>query len=186
MDVIAAIHGRRSVRSFQPKPVERDTIESLIWDAAQAPPPSRGQDSLGFQCRRGHPANRGVWCTRHGLRQKPSSRRTGLELARKTWLQDLLGCCANHHFRTSRGLLPRRSEPDALRTRTRTGNLLGRFAHALAEHRRSESRVGDTCSIGTGCGIVPRLSLGGVRSSGQRTTFHYLDLRNHCAAEVIE
>lgn len=32
MDVIEAIHGRRSVRSYEPKPVERDLIESLIVD----------------------------------------------------------------------------------------------------------------------------------------------------------
>jgi nitroreductase len=37
MDVIEAIHGRRSVRSYDPKPVERDLIENLILDAAQAP-----------------------------------------------------------------------------------------------------------------------------------------------------
>jgi nitroreductase len=48
MDVIEAIHGRRSVRSFQPKPVERDTIENLIWDAAQAPPPFGGQTPWAF------------------------------------------------------------------------------------------------------------------------------------------
>jgi nitroreductase len=41
MDVIAAIHGRRSVRSYQPRPVARDLIESVILDAAQAPPPTR-------------------------------------------------------------------------------------------------------------------------------------------------
>src|SRR5262245_14745690 len=43
MDVIEAIHKRRSVRSYEPKPVERDLIEALMLDAAQAPPPRRGQ-----------------------------------------------------------------------------------------------------------------------------------------------
>jgi nitroreductase len=43
MDVIAAIHGRRSVRAYDPRPVPRDLIESVITDAAQAPPPFRGQ-----------------------------------------------------------------------------------------------------------------------------------------------
>lgn len=43
MDVIAAIHGRRSVRSFEPRAVPRDVIEAVILDAAQAPPPFRGQ-----------------------------------------------------------------------------------------------------------------------------------------------
>jgi nitroreductase len=48
MDVIEAIHGRRSVRSYEPKPVERDLIESLIADAAQAPPPHRDQRPWTF------------------------------------------------------------------------------------------------------------------------------------------
>jgi nitroreductase len=48
MDVIAAIHGRRSVRSYDPRPVPRDLIESLILDAAQAPPPFRGQVPWAF------------------------------------------------------------------------------------------------------------------------------------------
>src|ERR1700744_5519563 len=42
MDVIAAIHGRRSVRSYQPTSVPRALIEAIISDAAQAPPPFRG------------------------------------------------------------------------------------------------------------------------------------------------
>jgi nitroreductase len=48
MDVIAAIYGRRSVRSYEPRPVARNLIESVILDAAQAPPPFRGQNPLAF------------------------------------------------------------------------------------------------------------------------------------------
>jgi nitroreductase len=48
MDVLEAIHGRRSVRSYDPKPVEHDLIESVILDAAQAPPPFRGQNPWAF------------------------------------------------------------------------------------------------------------------------------------------
>jgi nitroreductase len=43
MDVIEAIHTRRSIRSYSPRPVEHDLIEDIIWDAAQAPPPFSGQ-----------------------------------------------------------------------------------------------------------------------------------------------
>jgi nitroreductase len=43
MDVIDAIHSRRSIRSFQPRPVERAVIEAIIHDATQAPPPTREQ-----------------------------------------------------------------------------------------------------------------------------------------------
>ncbi|MGH6713134.1 MAG: nitroreductase family protein [Bradyrhizobium sp.] len=48
MDVIAAIHGRRSVRSYDPRPVARELIEAVIADAAQAPPPFRGQVPWAF------------------------------------------------------------------------------------------------------------------------------------------
>jgi nitroreductase len=43
MEVIEAIHTRRSIRSYSPRSVERKLIEQLIWDAAQSPPPRRGQ-----------------------------------------------------------------------------------------------------------------------------------------------
>jgi len=42
MDVIEAIHGRRSVRSYDRSPVPRELIERVILDAGQAPPPHRG------------------------------------------------------------------------------------------------------------------------------------------------
>ena len=48
MDVIAAIHGRRSVRSYRPTPVPRELIEAIISDAAQAPPPFRGMVPWAF------------------------------------------------------------------------------------------------------------------------------------------
>ena len=48
MDVIAAIHGRRSVRSYDPRPVPRELIENVILDAAQTPPPFRGQLPWAF------------------------------------------------------------------------------------------------------------------------------------------
>ncbi len=43
MDTIEAIHGRRSIRSYAATPLERDLVESVLWDAAQAPPPFSGQ-----------------------------------------------------------------------------------------------------------------------------------------------
>lgn len=43
MDVIEAIHSRRAIRSFRASPVERGLIETIISDAAQAPPPTRDQ-----------------------------------------------------------------------------------------------------------------------------------------------
>ena len=43
MDTIEAIHSRRSIRAYTAQPVDPDLIETLIWDAAQAPPPFSGQ-----------------------------------------------------------------------------------------------------------------------------------------------
>jgi nitroreductase len=43
MDVIEAIHSRRSVRAYTTQPVDHELIENLIWDAAQAPTPFTGQ-----------------------------------------------------------------------------------------------------------------------------------------------
>jgi nitroreductase len=40
MDAIEAIHGRRTVRAYLDRPLDRDLIEALVWDAAQAPPPA--------------------------------------------------------------------------------------------------------------------------------------------------
>jgi nitroreductase len=48
MDVIAAIHGRRSVRSYRATQVPRELIEAIVLDAAQAPPPFRGMVPWAF------------------------------------------------------------------------------------------------------------------------------------------
>src|SRR5215831_17903031 len=53
MDIIEAIHSRRSVRAYSAQPVEREVIEDLIWDAAQAPPPFPGQIPWTFNVIRG-------------------------------------------------------------------------------------------------------------------------------------
>jgi nitroreductase len=53
MDVIETIHSRRSIRAYTEEPVERDLIEALIWDAAQAPPPFSGQVPWTFNVVRG-------------------------------------------------------------------------------------------------------------------------------------
>ncbi|MGA0602813.1 nitroreductase family protein [Caulobacter sp. KR2-114] len=43
MDVVEAIHTRRSIRDYAARALDRPLIEALIWDAAQAPPPFAGQ-----------------------------------------------------------------------------------------------------------------------------------------------
>lgn len=48
MDVVEAIHQRRSVRSYSSRPVERHLIESVVLDAARAPPPFRGTVPWAF------------------------------------------------------------------------------------------------------------------------------------------
>ena len=37
MDTITAIHTRRSIRDYEKRPVEREIIADILWDAAQAP-----------------------------------------------------------------------------------------------------------------------------------------------------
>lgn len=39
MDVLHAIHTRRSIRAYTADPLERSLIEALLWDAVQAPTP---------------------------------------------------------------------------------------------------------------------------------------------------
>ena len=49
MDVIEAIHGRRSIRRYRPDAVARALIEDLIWAAVQAPtPPVSGSSPWAF------------------------------------------------------------------------------------------------------------------------------------------
>jgi nitroreductase len=49
MDVIEAIHGRRSIRAYSSMRVERWMIEELLWAAAQAPtPPVSGEQPWAF------------------------------------------------------------------------------------------------------------------------------------------
>jgi len=45
MNVIEAIHGRRSIRAYRSEPVDRGTIEDAIWDAVQAPTPPVSGDT---------------------------------------------------------------------------------------------------------------------------------------------
>ena len=49
MDTIEAIHGRRSIRDYEPRDVSRETIEAILLDAAQAPaPPISGNAPFAF------------------------------------------------------------------------------------------------------------------------------------------
>ena len=49
MDVIEAIHGRRSIRAYRTTPIERSLLEEVLWAAAQAPtPPASGENPLAF------------------------------------------------------------------------------------------------------------------------------------------
>lgn len=48
MEVIEAIHSRRSIRAYTAQPIPQDLIGALIWDAAQAPPPFAGEAPWTF------------------------------------------------------------------------------------------------------------------------------------------
>lgn len=81
MDVIDAIHSRRSIRSYQSKPVDRDLIESVIWDAAQAPPPFGGQVPWTFNVIEGVERIAGL-----GARAMDHARATRPNAASRSWL----------------------------------------------------------------------------------------------------
>lgn len=49
MNLVDALHGRRSVRAYRPEPVRRDVIADLIWHAVQVPrPPVSHEASWAF------------------------------------------------------------------------------------------------------------------------------------------
>lgn len=49
MHTVDAIHNRRSIRAYEPRPIDRHLIEEILWDAAQAPtPPVSGADPFTF------------------------------------------------------------------------------------------------------------------------------------------
>jgi nitroreductase len=50
MNVIEAIHGRRSIRRYRPEPVARDVIKELAWAAVQAPTPPPSGDAPWRVC----------------------------------------------------------------------------------------------------------------------------------------
>lgn len=50
MNVIDAIHSRRSVRAYRPDPVSRGLIEDLLWAAVQAPSPPASGDMPWALC----------------------------------------------------------------------------------------------------------------------------------------
>lgn len=50
MNAIEAIHGRRSIRAYRPEPVDRSTVEDLLWAAVQAPTPPASGDAPWALC----------------------------------------------------------------------------------------------------------------------------------------
>ena len=50
MDVLDAIHGRRTIRSYRPEPVDRGLLQQVLWAAVQAPTPPVSGDSPWKLC----------------------------------------------------------------------------------------------------------------------------------------
>jgi len=78
MDVIEAIHGRRSIRTYRPDPVNRTLIEDLIWAAVQAPtPPVSGDTPWAFCVIEGvnRLAGYGARAKQYALEHQPEGRR---------------------------------------------------------------------------------------------------------------
>jgi nitroreductase len=154
MDVIHAIHSRRSIRSYQSNSVDRDLIESVIWDAAQAPPPFNSQVPWTFNVIEGveRIAALGARAMDHARATRPNS-------ASRAWLDrpgfqifwnapvlilisgELEDCC-----RAAQNLML-----------SRHWNLLGGFAAALAENRGGEGGVASSGCADAECRNVPGL-----------------------------
>jgi nitroreductase len=157
MDVIDAIHSRRSIRSYQPNPVDHDLIESVIWDAAQAPPPFNGQVPWTFNVVEGveRVAALGARAMGHARATRPNSAsrlwldRPGFQIF---WNAPVLILISGELEDCCRG-----SEPDAVGSCPRLGNLLGWFAAALAENRGGEGRVASSGCADAECRDVPGL-----------------------------
>lgn len=45
MNIIEAIHGRRSIRAYRDEPLPRSLVEDLVWAAVQAPTPALSDDT---------------------------------------------------------------------------------------------------------------------------------------------
>lgn len=50
MDAIQAMHGRRSIRAYESRPVARALVEQLAWAAVQAPTPPVSGDAPWVVC----------------------------------------------------------------------------------------------------------------------------------------
>jgi nitroreductase len=159
MDAIEAIHGRRSVRSYEAKAVDHDLIESVISDAAQGPPPFRGMNPLAFNVIQGvqRIAAYGARAMDHARRYRPGEahwdwlERPGFKIF---WDAPALVIISG----PVEGLPSRRSEPDAVGACAGSRNVLGRFADALARHTGGAGRTGHPFRTDTGRGVMPRLS----------------------------
>ena len=78
MEVIEAIHGRRSIRAYRTEPVERTLIEDLVWAAVQAPtPPVSGDTPWAFCVIEGvdRLAGYGARAKQYALDHQPEGRR---------------------------------------------------------------------------------------------------------------
>jgi nitroreductase len=78
MDVIEAIHGRRSIRAYRPELMERSLVEEVIWAAAQAPtPPVSGETPWVFCVTEGvdRIAAYGIRARQYAIDHQPAGRR---------------------------------------------------------------------------------------------------------------
>ena len=55
MDALEAMHSRRSIRAYAPRPVPHDLLEEILWAAVQAPiPPVSGNEPWAIVILEGH------------------------------------------------------------------------------------------------------------------------------------
>ena len=141
MDVIEAIHGRRSIRAYRPSPIERALLEDVLWAAAQAPtPPVSGETPWAFCVIEG--VDR---IASYGARAKQYAREHQPDDSSWSWPNNpdfkvfwdapalVLICGRIGKRRDGLRLLPRRPEPHVGRSRAGPWLLLGRCADSMVE-----------------------------------------------------
>ena len=161
MDVIEAIHTRRSIRSYLHQPVGRELIEQMIWDAAQAPPPFSGQATLGLSMlffraveRISAYGDEALHDARDNHPDEPGWEWTDRPEFEVFWCASALiiisgrveDCC-----RAGQNLM---LSAHAKRSR----HLLGGFANVVAENRTRQGKTKDFARVGARLGTVSRLS----------------------------
>ena len=176
MEVIEAIHSRRSIRAYSRRVIEHELIEEVIWDAAQSPPPRQGQVPWTFNVVEGvdRIAGYGDMAKQYARDNHPDE--PGWEWTERADFAVFWGAPAVIiHLGPGRRLLPGGHESGALRTREGPRHLLGRLTAVVAENPRGEGRTANPAGADARRGALSWLPRGYPRAAAARAPEDHLD-----------